>query len=145
MNNAMLAPAAALVIWSLIVMCWMAVTRFGGLKTMPRDKLRELLRAGARGQDVERVMPGRVNWAAHNYAHLMEQPTLFYATVTILALLGEGGGLNLAFAWSYVALRILHSLWQGTVNTVPVRFGLFVVSSLCLGVLAVNALRAALA
>lgn len=145
MTNAILAPASALVIWSLIVMCWMAVTRFGVLRSMPREKLRELPRAGARGQDVERVLPGRANWTAHNYAHLMEQPTLFYATAIILALLGEGGSPNLAFAWGYVALRILHSLWQGTVNTVPVRFALFVVSSLCLGVLAVNALRAALA
>lgn len=83
-------------------------------------------------------------WKSHNYTHLMEQPTLFYATVVILALTGQGGGLNLSLAWAYVGLRVAHSLWQALVNTIPVRFGLFLASTLCLLVLAVNAVRATL-
>ena len=85
------------------------------------------------------MMPSSVNWKSHNYTHLMEQPTLFYATTVILALAGEGSGTNLALAWTYVALRIIHSLWQGLVNTLPVRITLFVLSTLCLLGLAVNA------
>ena len=126
MTKALLAPAAALVIWSLVVLVWMAVTRFSGLRSAPKERLREMPRAGARAADVEKAMPGKANWAAHNYTHLMEQPTLFYATALTVAL-------------------IVHSLWQGTVNTIPVRFGLFLASSACLFALAINALRAALA
>lgn len=43
------------------------------------------------------------------------------------------------FAWGYVGLRVAHSLWQATVNTIPVRFTLFNLSTLCLLVLAVRA------
>ena len=74
----------------------------------------------------------------------MEQPTLFYAVTIILALVGEGGGFNLALAWAYVLLRVAHSLWQTLVNTLIVRIPLFALSSLCLMGLAFNAVRATL-
>jgi len=83
-------------------------------------------------------------WKSHNFTHLMEQPTLFYAAVAILALAGAGEGLNTQLAWGYVAIRIIHSLWQATVNTIPVRFGLYLLSTICLVALAVNAIRATL-
>lgn len=92
-----------------------------------------------RGQDVDSELPPRANWPAHNYMHLMEQPTLFYALVVILALAG-GGPLDAGLAWAYVLLRIAHSLWQGLVNTVPVRFMLFALSTLVLVALAIRAL-----
>ncbi len=144
MSKAILAPAAVLVLWSLAVLMWMAVTRFGSLKTVPRERLRELPKTGGRGQDLERVLPQAANWVSHNYTHLMEQPTLFYATVMILALVGQGSGVNVWLAWAYAGLRIAHSIWQIAINTVPVRFGLFILSTACLVVLAINAVRATL-
>jgi hypothetical protein len=89
-------------------------------------------------------MPDHVAWPSHNYTHLLEQPTLFYAIVLILAVLGQGSGWNVTFAWGYVGLRIAHSIWQATVNKLPIRFGLFILSTACLMALAVNALRATL-
>ena len=97
---------------------------------------------GSRYVDVEPMMPASVNWKSHNYTHLMEQPTIFYAAVAILALAGEGSGINATFAWAYVAIRVVHSIWQATVNTIPVRIALFSSSTLCLWVLAINAVRA---
>jgi hypothetical protein len=144
MSKALLAPAAVLVLWSLIVLLWMAATRFGGVRTAPKEKLRELPRVGGRGSDIEKALPAKSAWPSHNYTHLMEQPTLFYAAISILALLGEATSTNVALAWGYVGLRILHSLWQVLVNTVPVRFGLFILSTLCLIALAINAVRATL-
>jgi hypothetical protein len=47
-------------------------------------------------------------------------------------------------AWAYVAIRIVHSLWQATVNKLPVRFSLFMLSTVCLTVLAVRAVMATL-
>jgi hypothetical protein len=144
MPKDLLAPAAVLVLWSVIVLVWLGVTRFGAVRTVPREKMRELPRIGGRGPDIETVLPAKANWASHNYTHLMEQPTLFYATIGILALLGQATAVNVALAWGYTGLRIVHSLWQILVNTIPIRFGLFILSTICLIALAINAARATL-
>jgi hypothetical protein len=142
MNSPILAPAAVLVLWSLIMLLWVAASRFpaiaksgANLKTAP---------PGGRGQDLEGVLPASVNWKSHNYTHLMEQPTIFYAVVAILALAGAGDGMNANLAWGYVVLRIIHSLWQSLVNTIPVRLSLFLLSTVCLMSLAINAVRTTL-
>ena len=138
MTAKMLAPAAVLVLWSLIMLLWTAATRFPALsklgvniKTVP---------PGGRGQNLDGVLPDQVQWKSHNYTHLMEQPTIFYPTVVILALAGANPR-DLAFAWGYVGLRIVHSLWQATVNPLPIRFTLFILSTVCLLVLAIHAVE----
>ena len=140
MSAPILAPAAALVIWSLIVLLWMVLTRFPGLKKAGLAV--KTAPPGIRYTEVESAVEPRVNWVSHNYTHLMEQPTLFYATVMILALCGEGVGLNVTLAWAYVGLRVIHSLWQTQVNTLLVRICIFALSSTVLIVLAINALIA---
>ena len=142
MNSTILAPAAILILWSMVILVWMAGTRLPAMSKIGMD----LSKAppGGRGVDIDPNVPPTVAWKSHNYAHLMEQPTLFYATVGILALAGAGAGLNTTLAWAYVGLRILHSLWQVLVNTIPIRFGLFLLSSICLFALAINAARATL-
>lgn len=138
MQGAILMPAAVLVLWSLVMLFWMAGSRLPAL-----SKLGGLGNAkpGGRGQDLEGVLPDHINWKAHNYAHLMEQPTLFYGTVMILAILGATP-LDAGLAWCYVGIRVIHSVWQSTVNRVPVRFTLFLLSSVCLIALAIRALVA---
>lgn len=137
-----LAPAAVLVLWSLVMLTWMTVTRFKAFTSVGL-KLNEA-EAGSRYCDVEAMMPAKVNWKSHNYTHLMEQPTLFYAVVAILALAGAGSGINVTLAWAYVALRVVHSVWQATVNIIAIRVLLFSLSTLCLLGLAINAVRATL-
>jgi hypothetical protein len=85
-----------------------------------------------------------VNWKSHNYTHLMEQPTLFYATVIILGIAGAGEGINLTLAWAYVLLRIAHSIVQATWNRVAVRFSIFSLATTALLLLAINAARVTL-
>jgi hypothetical protein len=135
------APAIVLVLWSLFMLAWLAMTR---LPAMARAGIALNAIVGSRGANLEGVIPDRVNWKAHNYAHLMEQPTLFYVTVVVLGLVGAGDGLNLQLAWAYVILRIVHSIVQATWNRVVVRFALFSLSSLALLLLAINAARATL-
>jgi hypothetical protein len=142
MQAQMLAPAAVLVLWTLIVLLWIIPARFGAIAKV-EDKSKLPAKRGVRGNDLEGLIPDKANWPAHNHTHLHEQPTLFYAVVVILAITGPGA-LDLALAWVYVGLRVLHSLWQITVNTIPVRFGLFLLSSLALIVLAVRAALATL-
>jgi hypothetical protein len=140
MNSPILAPAAVLILWSIVVLFWVVVTRMKAFSAAGIDL--GSADPGVRYQDVEAQMPASVNWKSHNFVHLMEQPTLFYAVVAILALAGQGDGLNALLAWGYTLVRVLHSLWQGLVNTIPVRFGLYVLSTFLLLVLAVNAVRA---
>lgn len=141
MNSQILLPAAALVLWSLVMLVWLAATR---LPAMKQAGVELGTAVGGRGQHLEGIIPDRVNWKAHNYAHLMEQPTIFYAAVTIIALTGGGNAeINLWLAWAYVGLRIAHSIVQATFNRVAVRFALFVLSTAALAALAIHAFAAA--
>jgi hypothetical protein len=69
----------------------------------------------------------------------MEQPTIFYAIVLALVLMGFDHPINIYLAWAYVGLRVVHSLIQATVNIVIIRFLVFTVSSLCLIALTIHA------
>jgi hypothetical protein len=53
--------------------------------------------------------------------------------------LGAGDSLNTQLAWAYVALRVVHSLVQATVNVILLRFTVFNIASLVLLALAVRA------
>ena len=133
MANPMLAPAAALVAWTLVMLVWMAAT-FGPAvrKVSPRLKL------GVRASELDGVIDDKIMWKTHNYEHLLEQPTVFYASVFILAL-SRFTRTDVILAWIYVALRIVHSIWQSTVNRQPGRAMLFLLSSAFLIPLGVRA------
>jgi hypothetical protein len=127
----------ALAAWSLVMQIWMYVSRFVAMKNAGISLKGR--RGGTRGSALEGAIPDEANWKAHNYAHLMEQPTIFYAVALTLALLDFGGGINLYLAWAYVGLRIVHSLIQATVNIVTYRFAVFTLASICLLGLTVHA------
>lgn len=123
MTNPMLAPAAALVVWTLVVLVWMAATFAPAVR-----KVAPTLKLGARASDLDGVIDDRVMWKTHNYEHLLEQPTVFYASVFILAWSGYTK-VDVVLAWIYVALKIVHSIWQTTVNRQPARAMLFLLAS----------------
>ena len=141
-HSPIVAPVVALVLWTLVIQAWMYATR---LPAMRRAGISLKGRRGGRPGILEGVVEDRVQWKAHNYNHLMEQPTIFYATALSLALLGAGAGLNLYLAWAYVGLRVLHSLMQATVNIILYRFMLFNLASLALLALAIRAAMALVA
>ena len=136
MHSPILAPVVALVAWSLVMMLWMYATR---LPAIGRAKIDVATWRGGTGAQLEGILDPGVQGKAHNYNHLMEQPTLFYAICLSLALMEMGGGLNLALAWAYVALRIVHSIVQATWNLVRVRFAIFALGSLVLVALTLHA------
>lgn len=140
MQAQILAPAAVLVVWTIIILFWIVPVRFGAIAKV-EDKSVFTGKEGGRGQDLEGKIPDKANWPAHNHTHLHEQPTLFYAVVIILAIVGAGA-IDVLLAWSYVGIRIVHSLWQIFVNKIPVRFALFLLSTLALLALAVRAVMA---
>ena len=136
-HSPLLAPVVALVAWTLVMMVWMAIAR--GREFRRLGISRSNIPAGARGADLEGRADPRAQWPAHNYMHLMEQPTIFYAIVFALILMGFDSAINVWLAWSYVLLRIAHSLVQATANVVRYRFILFALGSLCLASLTVHA------
>ncbi|MGY6552393.1 MAG: MAPEG family protein [Erythrobacter sp.] len=129
-----LGPVVVLLGWTMVMWLWMYAVRIPALQ-----------RAGLAPDDARNVksldaaLPAQAQWKAHNYNHLHEAPTVFYAVAVVLAIIGAGDGLNLALAWAYVGLRIGHSIVQATVNKVAIRFALYSLSSLVLIALIVRA------
>ncbi len=124
--SSVLAAALALVAWSLLVWAWMYALRIPAMskaKINPQD---------ARFPGSLNALPDGARQVADNYNHLMEQPTIFYALVMVTYLAGQQDGLTAGLAWSYVGLRIVHSLVQNTINQVPLRFLVFAISSIVL-------------
>jgi hypothetical protein len=118
---------------------WMVATRVPAMTKLGMDA-----QEAQRTADIAGRVPKQVQWKADNYNHLMEHPTIFYATALALALGGMGSGLNLALALTYVALRVAHSVVHTTTNVVMVRFALFMASSLVLIAMAVRGAMAVL-
>ncbi len=139
MHSSIVAPVVALVAWSLVMLVWTLAIRAPALKAAGIDIQTAI---GSTPGGLEGVLPDQIQWKSHNYTHLMEQPTLFYAICLVHAVLGSGGGLNTWLAWAYVGLRVAHSLIQVTTNIIRYRVAVFVVSTLVLMALT---LRAAIA
>ena len=138
---AILQPVIALAAWTMVMWVWLYATRIPAIGKANVD-LDELVHDPATSLDD--VLPPHVQWKAHNYNHLHEAPTVFYAVAIVLAIVGEGDGLNAQLAWAYVGLRVVHSIWQAAINKVSVRASLFLLYSLVLIVLAVRAVMATL-
>ncbi|WP_309622691.1 MAPEG family protein [Novosphingobium sp.] len=136
-----LRPLAVLAGWTMVMWIWMYATRIPAINKLPKPT-----EAGAdqgwTGAMLESLIPREIQWKAHNYNHLHEAPTVFYAVALALAMIGQGDGMNATIAWAYVALRIVHSVYQATVNKVMPRFMLFVLSSLCLMALTLHLILA---
>ena len=132
-----LGPVVALVAWTVIMMLWMYATR---IPAMRRARIDIKGMVGSQPGGLDGMIEDSVQWKAHNYNHLMEQPTAFYAVTISLALLGGGDvWINVLLAWLYVAFRVIHSLIQATVNVVRWRFLVFALASICLIGLTVHA------
>jgi hypothetical protein len=126
-----LQPVVALVLWTLVVWLWMYATRIPAMQKAnidPQVAVRTRVLA----------LPPEIMWVSDNYNHLMEQPTIFYATAFAAQLAGQADGLNLGLAWAYVVLRVVHSLIQCTLNVVMARFAVFSLSTVALAVLAIR-------
>lgn len=132
--SSMLTPVLALIVLSLIVWIWMYATRIPAIQKAGIDP-QSAQHPGALDR-----LPGSVRQVADNYNHLMEQPTIFYALVFYIVMAGHSDQLHVYLAWAYVALRVLHTLIQCTVNNVTMRFSVFALSTLVLMAMAAREL-----
>ncbi len=130
LTHSLLTPMLALVVWTLVMTVWMYATRIPAIQ-----------RAGIRPNDAREPtaldpLPLGVRQIGYNLNNLMEQPTVFYALAAYTYLAGQQNTVNLVLAWAYVAIRVVHSLVQATVNIVLVRFSVFALGTLVLAVIA---------
>ncbi|WP_203292812.1 MAPEG family protein [Maricaulis parjimensis] len=138
MFQSMMTPVLGLVCWTLVMWLWMYATRIPAMQKAGID-------AGKIQQKGELdVLPIEVKRIADNYNHLHEQPVIFYALCVYSHLVGVADELMVMLAWGYVALRVAHSLIQALWNFVPVRFLVFMLSSVVLIVMTVRNVLAAL-
>ncbi len=128
--HSILTPVLALVVWTLIVWVWMYSRRIPAMSAAKLDPQM------ARHPGSLDILPTAARQVADNYNHLMEQPTIFYALVFYIFLVNHDDWIAVALAWVYVVLRIVHSLIQGTVNVVNLRFTVFAVSTMILMIMA---------
>lgn len=129
--HGMLSPVVALIAWTLVMLIWLYATRIpamsrAGIKPGPETTKSSL-----------QTLPAWARNPADNYAHLMEQPTLFYAISFALQFLhnGQPPEFLIGLAWLYVVLRVVHSLLQATLNVILLRFAIFNISSIVLAIL----------
>ena len=134
--DTILTPVLAMIIWTLVMWVWMYATR------IPAMKKAGINAAKMKKKSEMDVLPSSVSRIADNYNHLHEQPTVFFALAIYCHLVGMTDELTIMLAWSYVCLRVAHSLIQAMWNFIPVRFLVFVLSSVVLMVIAARAVMA---
>lgn len=138
MAHPILAPMLALILWTFVIWAWMYATRIPAMRAAGIDP------AKIKSKSDLDVLPASAKQVADNYNHLHEQPVLFYALVTWCVLGGTADSTNVALAWTYFGVRVVHSLIQCTINFIPARFAVFTIGSLVLLVIALRCLPAAM-
>lgn len=131
-----LQPVFVVGLLTIVMAVWMFFTR---VPTMSKLRIHP-----QKAQDTSKLrdlLPKEITRVSNNYNHLFEQPTLFYAVAISIALLDHVDSVNVACAWGYAILRVLHSLVQATIDIVMIRFAIFLLSW---GALSVMTIREAL-
>ena len=120
-------PMLAMIAWSGCVVAMLMATRIPVVL-----KYWGKLQQAMHSDEMRPSLPARMRYVTDNYNHLLEQPTLFYATVVYIHLVGTATALTVSLAWAYVASRVVHSIVQLSVNNVSWRAAIFALSSLML-------------
>ncbi|WP_426417270.1 MAPEG family protein [Aestuariirhabdus sp. LZHN29] len=131
--SAILQPVFVVGLLTAVMGLWMAVTRVPAMNRMGIHP--------QKAQDtsnLKELLPKEVMRISNNYNHLFEQPTLFYAVAISIAVLGHVDAFYVGCAWTYAGLRIVHSLVQATVDIVLLRFGIFILSWVVLGIMLIR-------
>ena len=131
-------PAVAMVALTFAVWWRMYFTRIGQMK-------RERIHPQAVATSAQAAARLAESCAADNFRNLFELPVLFYLALVVAAIMAQTGVAVQALAWTFVALRVLHSWIHCTYNKVMHRFKAYLAGGVALwtlwAVLAVGLLR----
>lgn len=123
--EAIFRPVGVLALWTIVVLSLTAIRRVGAVRA-GRIK-RGAFRLGE-GPEV----PPDVSIPNRNLMNLLEVPVLFYVVCICLYVTHLTRPGLLSLAWTYVALRVAHSLIHLTTNNVMHRLTLFGLSNVVL-------------
>ena len=121
-----LLPLFAMAFLTFVVWAYMYVTR---ISEMRRKKINPQ-RLDTRKQGQALLTDSAV--AADNLKNLFEMPVLFYTAILLSMILMIQDQFLVQLAWSYVALRAIHSVVHCTYNRVMHRFTAYLISCLML-------------
>ena len=85
------------------------------------------------------LSPPAVSNPSDNLKNLFEMPVLFYALTLYLFTTQQVDATYVTAAWCFVVFRVLHSVMHCSVNIVPVRFFLYLLSSVAVWFIAARA------
>jgi hypothetical protein len=124
-NLDILSPLFALAAWTLLVLLIIPFVRVRSVRR------REVGPNDFKYGESQAVPPG-VSIPNRNYMNLLELPMLFYVVCLVLYVTAGVSSLAIFIAWSYVALRVIHSLIHLTYNHVLHRLAAFTLSNVAL-------------
>ena len=133
MNNEVLEPVICMTILTFVMMIWMYATRIPASKYIEKKGID--LQDLSHPSNLGGVFPSKVERVADNYNHLFEQPTIFYVIILIIWALNLTDTFYLFCAYIYFFTRVIHSIFQATLNLVWIRFSLFIFSWLILALM----------
>jgi hypothetical protein len=122
-----------LALLTFVMAAWMTVVR---MPAMRRAGL--VLQDAAHTRDLAERLPSSATRVADNYRHLFEAPTVFYAVSFGIVFSGQADPVYAICAWSFLGLRVLHSVVQATFNRVAVRAVLYSLSWITLAVMIIR-------
>lgn len=134
-DSAILLPVLTLVGWTFVVLLNVPYRRFRA--AFQRKVTEKDFRFG----ESERVPP-EVSIPNRNFMNLLEVPVLFYVVCLVYYVSGTAITAFAPLAWTYVALRVIHSLIHLTYNKVRHRMLAFAASTVLVIALWIMLLRA---
>jgi hypothetical protein len=133
-QTAIFGPVFATILLTFLVWVYMYVRRIRFI-TASRLEPGQLAVPG----EFARLSPPAVSNPSDNLKNLFEIPVIFYALALHLFVTSQVDALYLAAAWIFVAFRTLHSAVHCTINVVPLRFYLYLISTLAVWFIAARA------
>jgi hypothetical protein len=133
-QTAIFGPFFAMMLLTLIVWIYMYIRRISFIR---QNKLssRDLQSPDA----LSRIAPTGVVTPSSNLKNLFEIPVLFYAIALYLFVTFQVDVVYWRAAWIFVAFRVLHSAVHCTFNFVPLRFVLYLLSTIAVWFMVVRA------
>ncbi len=133
MDKAILYPMFALAFWTFGILILIPIARFKAVFAKQADA--NDFKFGETDN-----LPDYVKLPNRNYMNLLELPLLFYVVCLIIYVTQSVNSTNIAIAWAYFALRVIHSIIHLNGNNVRLRLVAFAISNFVLIALWVLAL-----
>ncbi|MGJ8693992.1 MAG: MAPEG family protein [Thalassotalea sp.] len=127
MSNLLIQPIIVLMLLTMLVCGYMYYLR---ISYTLKNKINAQKLASP--EQCHAILPNHINQPSNNFKNLFEAPVLFYLVCILIIITNNTDVIFVYLAWSYVLLRIIHSVIHCTFNHVMARFYSYFLSSIVL-------------